>query len=114
MDAAQFEAKFGEKDANFFHELDTNKDGVLSRREWQLGFDILDADGDGEITLEEWLRKGGDQDQFIMAATIMDSFGDAFFATPRGATQLEYFLVSIRAFSHFGTGGLTSSRCNLV
>ena len=49
-----------------------------------------------------------------MAATIMDSFGDAFFATPRGATQLEYFLVSIRAFSHFGTGGLTSSRCNLV
>ena len=45
---------------------------------------------------------------------MMDSFGDAFFATPRGATQLEYCLVSTRAFSHSGTGGLTSSRCNLV
>ena len=51
-------------DENRFAELDSDRDGVLVRREWPRGealaFDDADRDGDGAVTRQEFQRYGGD------------------------------------------------------
>ena len=46
----------------------------LSRKEWEGGFDLFDADGDGHITRAEFTRGGGSLPIF----DILDADGDGF------------------------------------
>ncbi|TPE61748.1 EF-hand domain-containing protein [Sandaracinobacter neustonicus] len=49
----------GHQPGRFFDATDTNKDGVLSKAEWEAagrrpeGFAMMDADKDGKVTKEE-------------------------------------------------------------